>query len=89
MHSEFFVATGIIELKDKGLYSEAIIKRRCYCPKRVPGGLIDTHFEYKEVGYVVMIEARTEDNKLFKIFCMKEPDYVMKIMASWMAIDEL
>ena len=36
-----------------------------------------------------MIEARTEDNKLFKIFCMKEPDYAMKKMASWMALDEL
>ena len=36
-----------------------------------------------------MIEARTEDNNLFKIFCMKEPDYVMNIMASWMTLDEL
>ena len=89
LHSELFVAKGIIELKDKGLYAEAIIKRQFYCPKVVPGGIIDTYFEYKEVSYVVMIEARTEDNKLFKIFCMKEPDCVMKIMASWMAIDEL
>ena len=29
-----------------------------------------------------MIEVRDEDNKLFKIFFMKEPDYMMKIMAS-------
>ena len=36
-----------------------------------------------------MIEARTEYNKLFQIFCMKEPDYVMKIMAIWVALDEL
>ena len=26
---------------------------------------------------------------LFKIFCMKEPYYVMKIMVSWMTLDEL
>ena len=32
---------------------------------------------------------RTEDNKLFKTFCMKDPDYVMKIMVSWMTLDEL
>ena len=36
-----------------------------------------------------MIEVRTEDNKLFKIFCMKETDYVVKIMASWMTLDQL
>ena len=36
-----------------------------------------------------MIESITEYNKLFKIFCMKEQDYVMKIMASWMTLDEL
>ena len=36
-----------------------------------------------------MIDVRTEDNKLFKIFCMKYPDYVMKIVASWITLDEL
>ena len=36
-----------------------------------------------------MIESITEDNKLFKIFCMKEPDYVMKTMVSLMVLDEL
>ena len=51
-------------------------------PKGVPGDLIDTHFEDKEVGGFGIIEARTEGNKLFKIFCMKKPDYVMNIMES-------
>ena len=36
-----------------------------------------------------MKEARTEDNKLFKKTFIKYPDYVMKIMASWMTLDEL
>ena len=36
-----------------------------------------------------MLEARTQDNKSFRIFCMKDPDYVMKIMASWFTLDEL
>ena len=35
------------------------------------------------------MKTRTEDNKLFKIFCMKDPDYVMKIISSWMTLDEL
>ena len=36
-----------------------------------------------------MIEARTEDNKLFKIFCVKQTDYLMKMMVSWMKFYEL
>ena len=35
-----------------------------------------------------MVEARNEDSKLFKIIFMKDPDYVMKVMASWMTINE-
>ena len=36
-----------------------------------------------------MIESITEDIKLCKIFFMKEPDYVMKTMVSFMVLDEL
>ena len=36
-----------------------------------------------------MIQARTQYNKLFLILYMKDPDYVTKIMASWMTLDEL
>ena len=87
MDSEFCVATGITNLEDKGVYAEALIKKRRYWQRGVHGDLIDTHFEDKEVGDVGMIEVRTEDNKLFKIFFMKETDYVVKIMASWMTLD--
>ena len=46
-------------------------------------------FEDKEVSDVAVIEKITEYNNLLKIFLMKEPDYVMKIMASWMKLDEV
>ena len=36
-----------------------------------------------------MIETKIQDNKLFIILCMKYPDYVMKIIASCMTLDEL
>ena len=58
-------------------------------PKVFPSDLIDTQFEDKEVSDVGMIEAITEENTLFKIFIMKDPDYAMKIMGSWMTLDEL
>ena len=89
LDSEFCNAKGIIELKTKGVHTESLIKKwRCW-PKEVPGDLIDTHFEDKEGGDIWMAEFRTENNKLFKRFCMKEPDYVTKIMASWITLDKL
>ena len=89
LDSGFCVDIGITELESKGVYAGAIIEKRRYWPKGVPGGLIDTHFQDKEVGGVDILEARTQENKPFQIFCMKEPDYVMKIMAIWMTLEEL
>ena len=85
---EFF-AKVITYLEAKGMYAGALIKKRCYWPKGVPGDRIDTQFEDKEFGDVRMIEASIEGIKLFKIFFMKDPDYVMKIMANWVTLDEL
>ena len=85
----FLVVKGIKQLESKGVYSGALIKKRCYCQKGVLWDIIYAHFEDKEVGYIVMVEARIQDNKLFKIFCMKDIDYVMTIMESLMTLDEL
>ena len=87
--SGFYVAKGIIDIKAKGVYAAALIKKRRYWTKGVPGDLIDTKFEDKEVSDVAMIEEINEYISLLKIFFMKEPGYVMKIMDSWMALDEL
>ena len=89
LDSGFCVAKGIVALEAKGVFAGALIKKRRYWPKGVPGALIDEHFENMEVGDVDMVMAATEEGKPFKIFCFKEPDYVMKIMASWMTLDEL
>ena len=74
LDSGFCVAKGITELEAKGVHAEALMKEQCYWQKLIPGDLIDTHCQDKEVGDVVTIEARTQDNKLFQIFCMKDPD---------------
>ena len=36
-----------------------------------------------------MIESITEDNKSFKIICMKDLEYVIKILAIWTTLNEL
>jgi hypothetical protein len=93
LDSGFCVSKGITALEAKGVYAGALIKKRKYWPtKGVPGGVIDRHFANKEVGNVDMVEVMTEEGpqgRPFKIFCFKEPDYVMKIMATWMTLDEL
>ena len=66
LDSGFFVAKGITELKAKGVHAASLIKKRHYWTKGVPGDLIDTHFEDKEVGDLGMIMAITEDNTMFK-----------------------
>ena len=87
--SEFCVTKGIIEFEAKSVNAASLFQKRSYWSKKAPGDLIGTNFEGKEVGDVGIIEARNEDNKLFKIFCMKDMDYVITIMASWMTLHEL
>ena len=35
-----------------------------------------------------MLKARTQDNNSLLIFCMKETDYMINILASWKMFDE-
>ena len=41
------------------MYDGALIKKRRYWPKSVPGDLTDRNFSDKEVGDVDMLEAAT------------------------------
>ena len=83
------VANFIFALAAKGVYAVALIKKRRYWPKSVAGDLIEQNFAYKEVGGVDMLEASTEDGKPFRVFFLKYPEYVMKVMASWMTLDDM
>ena len=80
LDSGFFVSKGITALLDFGVYAAAITKK-CKCwPKDVPGDAIDKYFSDKYITYVDMLEAITEDGpecNTFKIFCFKEPEYVI------------
>ena len=72
-----------------GVYGGALIKKQRYWPKNVPINDIDKHFEGKEVVAVDCLEINTDEGKAFNIHCMKEPDYIMKMMASWMTLKDL
>ena len=65
---DFVSPKVFVGIKSKDIYAVAMIKKRRYWPKGVPGEPIDTHFEDKEVGDVGMIETTTEDNNPFRKF---------------------
>ena len=90
LDSGFCVSKGITDLLDFGVYAAAIIKKQKYWPKGVPGDTIDKYFVDKDVTHVDMLEAITEEGpegNAFNIFCFKEPEYVMKIMSTWMTLE--
>ena len=50
LNSGFCVLRGIIELKKRGVYASALIKKRKYWPKHIKGAEIKAHFDGKDVG---------------------------------------
>jgi hypothetical protein len=82
LDSGFCVLQGIVELKKRGVYAAALIKKRRYWPKWIQGDAIDNYFADKDVGEVDALPG-VLDNVPFHVFAMKEPDYVMKLMSTY------
>lgn len=81
LDSGFCVLKGIIELKKRGLFACALIKKRRYWPTLVPGDAMQQHFDGMEVGAVDAISGEL-DGIPYNLWGMKEPDYVMRMMAT-------
>jgi hypothetical protein len=84
LDSGFCVLKAIIALKTVGgLFAGALIKKRRYWSTLVPGKAIIDYFATKAVGAVDAITGVCmTTNASYFIWGMKEPDYVMKIMAT-------
>ena len=82
LDSGFCVLQGIVELMKKGVYSSALIKKRKYWPKLIKGAKIDAEMVRHEIGKTASING-TLDNIKYNIFCLKEPDYVCKLMSTY------
>ena len=65
------MSRGVVELQWKGVYRASLIKKEKYWPKGVPGAMIEASI----------------DGLPFQIMCMKEPNYMMKIMCKCMTLD--
>ena len=79
MDSGFFVAKGLVELWKKLVFGSALIKKRRYWPENIKGDAINSHIASKEAGNVDAVKL-VEDGVAYHVFCMKHPDYVIKLM---------
>ena len=82
LDSGFCVLQGIAELKKKGVFASALIKKRRYWPKYVKGDDIKAYFNNKPIGSAESLHGSLDGIPL-DIFCMKEEDYVMMLMSSY------
>jgi len=82
LNSGFCVLQGIMCLLSVGVFAAALIKKRRYWPKFIPGDRIKAHFDELDVGSVDALEGELDGRK-FHVFAMKEPDYVMMLMLTY------
>ena len=82
LDSGFCVLKGIVEVRKKGVFAAALIKKRRYWPKHINGEDNIKHFEDKEVGSADGLPGKL-DGVPFHLFAMKEPDYVMQLMSTY------
>ena len=82
MNSGFCFTKGLVELRKKIVFGAAFIKKRRYWPANIKGNAIDSHFASKEAGNVYAVK-QVEDGVTYHVFCMKEPDYVKKLMTKY------
>ena len=82
LDSGFCVLKALVELRKKGLYSSAVIKKRRYWPSLIPGDKIDAKFKELDVGATESLRGELDGIK-YDVFCLKEPQYVMKLMSTY------
>ena len=82
LDSGFCVLKGIVELKKRGVYASALIRKHRYWPKYIKGDDIKSHFDGKDVGDCDSWKGQMDEVD-FHVNAMKEPDYVMSIMSTY------
>ena len=60
MDSDFCVTKGLVELRKKGVFGSALIKKRIYCPENIKGDAIYAPLFLKEVGNVDTVKKKVD-----------------------------
>jgi hypothetical protein len=82
LDSGFCVLKGIIELRKKGVFAAAVVKKRKYWPKYIKGDVIKAQFDNKELGSVDMINGMLEGVP-FNVVALKDVKYTSIFMATY------
>ncbi len=72
----------------ESFFTGALIEKRCHWSTLVPGVLILEYFQDRAVGFVDAVSGFFYGIK-YNIWCMKEPEYVMQIMATGGALSKV
>jgi hypothetical protein len=82
LDSGFCVLQALVELKKRGVFASAVIKKRRYWPKHIKGDEIKKHFEDKEIGEADALPGIL-DNVPFHVYAMKEANFVGLFMSTY------
>ena len=82
MDSGLCVTKGLVELRKKGVFGAALIKKHRYWPENIKSDAIDAQFALNEMGNVDSVK-QVEDGLAYHVCCMKDADYVMKLMTTY------
>lgn len=88
MDSGFCVVDALIKLRKRGVFASIMVKKRKYWPRGINGNAISEHMKEKPVGSVDALPG-VKANQNFNVFCMKDPEYVTTLMATFGALDEV
>ena len=88
MDSGFYVSVGIIVMHNHGVYGQALIKKRRYCPKNVPGDLLDHYFSDKELDSAKTFKQEVY-GVMFLMHCHEDNRDVTKLMSTHGLINEV
>ena len=88
LDSDFCVLKGISELRKKGVFGAALVKKCQYWPKYIDGETIKRHFATKEVGSVDAMKGKV-DGVNVEIHWLKVPDYTMMLMSSYGTLEKV
>ena len=67
-------------------FGTALIKKHRYLPANIKGDATDAPLASKEVVNVDTVK-QVEYGVAYHVFCMKDPDYVMKLMTAYGTLD--
>lgn len=81
LYSGFCVLKGLIELSKKGVCASAVIKKRKYWPRHVPGFEMDERMRQEgvQVGDTNSL-AGNLDGVDYDLLCVRDVEFVMKLM---------